>query len=278
MSDPLLTRKYAQRPVLVASHPRSGTHLAMDVMLRQFASCQNWRLYGLPVDHLYLNIERLGAKTRRFSDKHARQIINRPRRALLKTHYCAEFTSSWVQDESNPIEDRWRNLVTGAHVMASYHQFLSAIDPSVSGSDLMSFMQTLHWVHSTDRLGWWQMHVHSWSTRPNVRLLRYEDLVKEIFVVIEKMSLMLEEMALNKTPMLPPRVTSVFQTRVDRLLRLSPQSTAIVDDRHQFPAMDWGKILSNLQREEVSMRLESELKIFGYFMEVSPYAYKDLSR
>mgnify|MGYP006308750097 FL=1 len=86
MTPSVLTRPGALTPVLVASHPRSGTHLVMDLMRRQFPSLSNWRCFGLPLDRLYLNLERLGATERRIDPGLAARIVNRPRRALMKIH------------------------------------------------------------------------------------------------------------------------------------------------------------------------------------------------
>lgn len=216
---PILLPKDSLRPVVVASHPRSGTHLVLDFLRRQFGSFYSWRLWGVPLDHLYLNIERLGAERRRFSDPLARRIVKRPRRALLKTHFLSDFTSSWSREESSPPCMHWRDFIDQAHfiyivrhpldVMASCHQFLSGIDPAAAGASLPAFLKSPHWDGSADRVEWWQRHVESWANRDHVTVVKYEDFLKNPRQVIRLFSDVFREVALWRTPELPPKVTSV---------------------------------------------------------------------
>src|SRR4051794_27731921 len=43
-----------RRPVVVASHPRSGTHLLIDLLRRQFPACASWKYPLERMDRLYL--------------------------------------------------------------------------------------------------------------------------------------------------------------------------------------------------------------------------------
>ncbi|WP_417210222.1 sulfotransferase domain-containing protein [Antarctobacter sp.] len=277
MTAPAITRADALQPVLVASHPRSGTHLAMDFLRRQFPSLANWRYWGLPLDHLYLNLERLGAQDRRFSEDLARRIVNRPRRALLKTHFQADFGSSWQPEESAPPNGPWRDLADHAqtiyivrhpmNVMTSYHQFLSGIDPSRYATGFMQFLESDHWDASTDRLGWWERHVVDWTARPGTLVIRYEDVVKRPEATMRNLAEVLGERPANRMPPMPPKVSSITRTRFSRLLNLSPQSTAIVAERSRFPALDWRKELGAEERAKLAERLRPLLTRFDYSLE-----------
>lgn len=277
MSIPIIERADALRPVLVASHPRSGTHLVMDLLRRQFPTLSNWRLWGLPLDHLYLNLERLGADKRRFSESRARTIVNRPRRALMKTHFDAAFLSSWAADEAVPPQGPWRTLVDSSctiyivrhpmDVMASYKQFLAGIDPNVNKLNLMNFICSPHWNGSSDRLGWWQAHVDGWAERKGVLVLRYEDVVRTTEAVLARMSAMLDEPAAGRIPYLPSKITSIARTRMDRMLRLAPESTAIVADRDRFSPEDWRRVLTAEDRAWIVTRIGPELVQFGYALD-----------
>jgi hypothetical protein len=154
MNETEIIRPDALRPILVASHPRSGTHLVIDLLRRQFRSLENWRMWGLPLDYLYLNLERLGSEKRRFPENRARRIVNRPRRALMKTHFDADFVTGWAEDESVPPPQPWLDFIAQARVfyvlrhpldvMASYHQFLSGIDENLAELDFLSFLRSSH--------------------------------------------------------------------------------------------------------------------------------------
>lgn len=274
MIPSVLTRPGALTPVLVASHPRSGTHLVMDLMRRQFLSLANWRLFGLPLDHLYLNLERLGATERRFDRGLAARIVNRPRRALMKTHFEADFSISWIEAESTAPEAPFRALADAArviyvvrhpmNVISSYQQFLSGIDPALAGLGTMEFLTAPHWDGKTDRLGWWIRHVTDWAARPGTLLVRYEDVVSHTGDMLNAMAGLLEEPVAGRKPLLPPKTTSIWRTRFDRMVRLSPESTAIVAERSRFPARDWRTELTDADRAAVVERLGPLLARFDY--------------
>jgi len=277
MIESILSRPDALRPVLVASHPRSGTHLVMDLFRRQFRSLDTWRLWGLPLDYLYLNLERLGAENRRFPEARAKSIVNRPRRALVKTHIQADFEAGWAADETVPPSQPWLEFVSQAHaiyvvrhpmdVMASYHQFLSGIDEKVGKLDFMSFLRSAHWDGTSTRLEWWDRHLGGWEVRKDVTVLRYEDVVGRTSETLTRVSDRLGELPAGRHPLLPPKVISIGRARVDRLLRLSPESTAIVADRNRFPAHDWRRALKNTDVSWIEERIGDTLTRFGYALD-----------
>lgn len=277
MSRPIIERADALRPVLVASHPRSGTHLAIDLLRRQFRSFDNWRIWGFPLDHLYLNLERLGADNRRFPEILARKIINRPRRALMKTHFDADFVTGWSEDESIPPSQTWLDFLDQAHllyvlrhpidVMVSYHQFLSGIDERLSELDLMSFLRSSHWDGSANRLEWWNRHVVGWVERECVIVVRYEDIVRQTGKTLALVSNCLDEAPVGRDPLLPPKTISIRRTRFDRVLRLSPPSTAIVADRNRFRASEWRQSLTKSDVAWIEQQIGPSLIRFGYALD-----------
>lgn len=266
MPDPL--------PVLVASHPRSGTHLVIDTIRRQVPGMRNWRPWGLPLDHLYLNLERTCSDNRHFDDALARRILARPRRGILKTHFLADLSESWIAEESGPLAPRWRALAEAARaiyinrhplkVMASYHQFLAGIDPHIATLGFRAFLESPHWTGTTDRLGWWQQHATGWLNRPNTHVLHYEGLMRDPAKALAGVGAFLGETIKNRQPYLPPMVTTVNRTRMDRLLRLSPDSTAIVADSKRFPAPDWRSALGSTELDWIEGRCGALLHRLGY--------------
>lgn len=262
------------KAVLVASHPRSGTHLVLDTIRRQFLSTAGWRLPGLPLDHLYLNLERLGADTRRFSPKLARRILGRASTPLLKTHFLADFSESWSAAESVKPPEEFLNIVDTARVvyvvrhpmavMSSYFQFLSSLHAEVRRMSLDDFLVSQHWSGTVDRLGWWCSHVEGWQAQKNTLIVRYEDLISAPYETVDRIAAHIGETPRLREPILPEKVTSVLQTRIHRLTRLSPPSTAIIADRLRYPLVDWRKALSQHTRDMVRVRCHALLDEFDY--------------
>lgn len=250
------------KPLLIASHPRSGTHVSIDFVRRQFLSTWNWRFPGWPNDHVYLNIERLGASSRRFSEATARRIVTRPRRAILKTHFNPQFTETWMEAESFSPADEWLSLIDRAikvyvvrhplDVMCSYYQFSCGIDPRHEQGGFLGFVFGPHWCETKTRLEWWKYHVQEWVARKDVTALRYEDIVSSPESTLNKLGHLLDEKPKHVTPLLPPKISSVFQSRMQRLLYISPQSTAIVALKNRYPMFDWRRNLSPAELSEIT--------------------------
>lgn len=263
-----------KRPILIASHPRSGTHLMLDLMRRQFPDTRSWRLWGKPLDHLYLNIERTTSDHRHFGKALTARVLERPRRALIKTHYLADFSASWVEEETGPLPAPVKEAVKNASkiyvhrdprdVMVSYMQFLSGFRPDIAAMDLMGFMKAPHWAGRTDMLGWWVEHVRSWQDMDGVLMVSYRDLIKAPQATVKMIATHTDCKPLMQTPILPPKVTSISRTRADRLLKLAPSSTAIIADKDKFPPYDWKKTMTNSDHEWLESRAKSIMTTLGY--------------
>ena len=259
--------------ILIASHPRSGTHLLIDVIRRQFPATRSWRWWGQPLDYLYFNIERSTSANRHFDQGFRKKILDRPDIPLMKTHYLADWSSTWVEGETAPLPDDVIEAVNTAavlyihrdprEVMVSYKQFLSAIRPDVAAMDLMAFMASDHWSGG-DMIGWWQKHVEGWLGRPGVTALSYRDLIKSPKETIERIGDVLGEAPHWRDPMLPAKVSTVSQTRRDRLFSLSPDSTGIVADRGRFPTRPWREVMSQDDHEWLEQRVGGLMQQLGY--------------
>jgi hypothetical protein len=74
-------------PLVVATHMRSGTHLTMDFVRRQFLSFRSWKWPVEANDMLYLALDVLSVLEANWGEARARRILSRPPRALIKTHW-----------------------------------------------------------------------------------------------------------------------------------------------------------------------------------------------
>ena len=232
------------RPILVASHPRSGTHAVIDFIRKTFPSTRSWRLWGLPLNHLYVNIESLTLQesrvNKRLAEWSASRKFNRPDRALLKTHFLPDFSETWVEEQSGPLGASWREIIDEAHlvyvtrdpraVMRSYKTFMSQFEPAYGEMSLVEFCQTAHWTGKMDRLDWWSRHVSEWLAVENVIHVRLERLLSDPAAVATRLSDALEERpVLSKDP-LPKPFRSVWEARLSRLTSLAPESTTVLPE------------------------------------------------
>jgi hypothetical protein len=78
------------------------------------------------------------------------------------------------------------------------------------------------------RVRLWAEHVENWLATPGVLAVRYEDLLGDTRRSIAKMGDHLGSLPLGREPLLPARLASRRQGRIQRFFRRRPQSTAIL--------------------------------------------------
>lgn len=233
------THEYVRRrPVVVASHPRSGTHTVIDFLRKNFSSTASWRFWGLSVEFLFLNLDTQASSRQTMASRAAEKIFARPQRPLIKTHLLSDLSQSWAEYESQPLPERWRQEVERAlviyvsrdpiPVMKSYRNFMAHLYPEYGQMPLIAFCKTAHWSGDTDRLGWWARHVSGWLDRPGVVHVNYDYLLRDPHGVLARLAPVFEETPREVDDPLPVHLKTITQARLSRLMHLSPESTAVV--------------------------------------------------
>lgn len=123
------------KPIVIASHRRSGTHLAIDLFRRQFRECRSWKFPGEPNDRLYVNLN--AVLDRKVPVSVACKILRRTAKPLLKTHRMpssnnSDTPQSFTQTELSRLFENTDIIYVyrdGRDVMTSYHQYRKGFDP-----------------------------------------------------------------------------------------------------------------------------------------------------
>jgi hypothetical protein len=192
----------------------------------------------------------------------------------MKTHYLADFSETWTSNETGSLPLRWREYIDKAVIlyihrdprdlMVSYKQFLSGIQPGVAEMTLFEFMQSPHWTGEGDRLEWWKRHVAGWLAKPGVVSVAQRNLLKHTEREVARLAAELKESPNYRQPLLPAKRSTIMRTRMDRMLRLAPESTAILADAKRYPAEPWRSSLSLGEQQYVLDRLGSTMALLGY--------------
>ena len=74
-------------PIVVAAHMRSGTHLTIDLLRRQFKSVGSWKWPGEANDSTYLALDVMGDLEANWGEKRAIRILKRCDRPIFKLHW-----------------------------------------------------------------------------------------------------------------------------------------------------------------------------------------------
>lgn len=231
-------------PIVVASHPRSGTHLLIDLLRWQFNACRSWKWWGERLDRLYCSIDELGASRGRLDESTAQTILSRTDRPIVKTHAWPSLDEAFLQPHHDGLPNGWsswlkqRGLLLYSvrdvrDVMASYQMFRDWFEDHPG--DLGTFIRGSDALELPNRVANWTHHVRAWQEAPYCHVIRFEDLLQDTEAQIQRLSELLGLDPDWKTPLLPERFSSIWDSRWARLFSSQPESTAIIGTGSQ----DW---------------------------------------
>lgn len=230
-------RRLTQRPITVASHPRSGTHLVIDLFRRQFRECRSWKLPGERLDKLYLSVEALFVPDSRspISEAVAVKVLRRVRRPLIKTHLVLPELRGGPMTSPGRIGQYWLDWLRrrgrvvyvyrdGRDVMCSFH-FFSAVYPSAR-CPLAEFIRQDD--GGVSRVKAWARGVRRWMREPGVLCVRCEDIHRDPRSVVQRFARELDLTPRYREPLLPRQLGSVWESRANRVFGIRPSSSAII--------------------------------------------------
>jgi hypothetical protein len=234
MSNTEIIQSLAQigRCIVIATHPRSGTHLTIDLLRKQFRECKSWLWFGETLHHSYLNLDMLAlTHSLHISQQEALLLLSRARRPIIKTHSLPSFEQFDLENTElirRLIQnaDIYYVVRDGRDVLCSVHLWRQQVDPKAR-CPLSEFLRQEENGMSRPRI--WAAHVLSWLNKQGVRILRFEQIIKDTRKVLTQIGQELGLKPLYVEPLLPKRRQSDSRW-ADYWLRLTRQfeSTAIV--------------------------------------------------
>lgn len=207
---------------------RSGTHLMIDLLRRQFADCRSWKWPGEPNDMLYLPLDVLTDPTDDWDKSRALRVLRRSKRPILKTHWTLPSLENlrvhqpdladWIDSEGTFLHVV-RNPFTVLASQWAWDCSTRRIAPGQTAPDLA-------WVEATTSS--WAHHFRIWSQRNNTIRFRYEDSVGNPQGTVERLSDAIGEPALFRQPLLPGKLRGPWHSRWNRIASIRPDSTEIL--------------------------------------------------
>jgi hypothetical protein len=231
------------RRIVVATHRRSGTHLAIDLLRRHFAACQARKRRGEGLDSLYLNLDRLDARRRPIDEARAESLLRRAERPIVKTHELlrhvkgcgdhAEFTAAVLEDADLYCVHR-----DGRDVLCSLFVYTRSHDRDVPAT-LSEFLRQC--FQDRSRVRHWAKDVRASLALPGVRAIGYASLMADPKGAVARFAGDLGLAPLAKTRALPHPVRSRWGSRWRRLFATHPEGTSI-------PGRSWGRASPSWRR------------------------------
>jgi len=185
--------------IIIASHRRSGTHLTIDSILNNFDIPINPVKQYITLDHFSSHINNKYLSEDYFE-------MSKYDTCIFKTHAHGNVSDFF---HCEPVlKDHFLNLFEtakimyvyrdGRDVMTSLYYYQKQFDKSFRNTKFSNFLRmennydsaTYHRI--LDRPSYWAFHILSWIQKPNILLVRYEDLHEEYIKTLQKIAIHLD--------------------------------------------------------------------------------------
>ncbi len=222
-------------PVVVCTFMRSGTHLTIDLIRRQFAAFHSWKLPIEPNDSLYFPVDILlpNWEPPNWDIDRVLKVLRRPKRPVIKTHFLEPGLAALASRQ--PAVAEWlRQRGTFIYVRRDPRRVLPslwAIMPEWKPEDAGPFDRDFIRRHFAA----WREHVASWTREPGVTVLDFDDVIVSPLETLKTLAQVLQEPLLNREPLLPSPLRSRFHSRCTRFLGFGSPSTAVLTLRDPPP-------------------------------------------
>jgi hypothetical protein len=260
------------RPVVVASHPRSGTHLLIDTLRLNFPDCKSWKWWGERKDRLYLNVISLNKCRNLVSEVRAMQILRRARNPIVKTHATADLTRDAMDGDltATPAAEVLSWMKDHSKVLYTYRDGRNALCSLFeverewnNGAPQATFSEYIRQCpNGKSRVREWTDHVRGWIDDYRVFCVAMEELLIHPVVCLRGISDYLGlpcDWQHCEIPGITPNLTA---SRIDRLFCTHPSSTAVI---HRLSGQtDWRKHFTPKDREFFASESDELLVKLGY--------------
>lgn len=248
--------------LIVATHPRSGTHLTIDLLRKQFRECQAWLRFGETLHYSYIDLDHLMQVNKPYlSESKAMNLLSRPSIPLVKTHslpltikHSAETSS--VVEQIRQKAKIYYIVRDGRDVVCSVYRWKNA------QCSLAEFIRQQE--NGFSRPKQWAFHVLSWLYESNVNILKFEDICNNPNAFLQRIAAEYNINPLWEEPLFPRRRKTDSRWE-DYWLRLTRQleSTTIVG-RHQGKPPKWQETFTREDRAFFHQEAGEVLMQLGY--------------
>ena len=237
--DAIHTFDEISKCMIIGTHPRSGTHLTIDLLRKQFRDFQSWLWWGETLHNSYLDLDHLMRITKPYvSESKALNLLTRANIPLIKTHSFPSVIKLGAEHSELIRQIRQKAHIyyvvrDGRDVLCSVYLWKNA------GCSLSEFIRQEENGLSRPRI--WANHILSWLNEQNIRVLKFEHIIKNPHHVLNQIA---DEQGLEPLwakPLLPQKKRLTGSRGEDYWLRLTRQleNTTIVGRKQGQKPPKW---------------------------------------
>lgn len=182
-----------KKPISIISHERSGTHLTIDNLICFFCGTGKKReILNLSKNYSYWDIDHIAWEGRPLFDKLQRYIKLKGSTQILKTHMKKQSLTSDLPENLKYIKIIIENSIRiyvvrdGRDVMSSFHNYVKYYD-KYTGT-FHQFLNDKVRGSTTNSVERWRDHVSGWLSDDGVLMIKFEEMLSDQSVVLEKIS------------------------------------------------------------------------------------------
>lgn len=250
----------SNRPIVVVSHKRSGTHLTLDLLRRNFRECNAWKWWGENDSRLYLSLPSLHDPRAliSISERHAVALLRRCSRPMVKTHHFLEELPTGERTANGRIGRYWVDWLEEHGQKLYVHR---------DGRDALCSLQLLE--AKRDRRRWlplskfirqktaggvsraeaWARHVERGLAAPEMVPLSFEELAQSTRRCLDRLARRLELTAEYREPLLPRKAKAALGSRLAQRMARRPESTAVLGRPKGLRLERWREAFSRDDRK-----------------------------
>ncbi len=265
------------RPVVVASHQRSGTHLLLDLLRRQFRECDAWKLPGEKLSRLYVTLEAIEnpAVESPLTPKQVLRILERCERPLIKTHMVLPRLFAGKREAGGNLDEAWiawlerQAQILYVHrdvreVMCSLLLFWIGHAPATrSSTSLSEFIRQLD-GSGRNRVSAWSDHVRAHLDDPRVQSIAFRDVLEDTADTVTDLGEFIHCKPRYRMPLLPTRTRGIWRSRLARIVSWRPVATTVLGRPPGVSLPRWRDALTRDDRIFVHEHAGDVLTRLGY--------------
>jgi hypothetical protein len=215
------------RPVVLATHRRSGTHLSIDLLRRHFPACRSRKRWFEGLDSLYLNLDAMAPPWDLAPDRALERLLRAPR-PIVKTHASPGFETWDARVRDFSLEVVARGDVIGVHrdvrdVLTSFHHYERSYAPEQRRS-LSEFIAQKDGGVSRPRA--WANQVRAWRDAGALSIA-YEEIIGDPAAALERLAATLGMTAAGVEPVLPGALAGRYHARWHVAFSRAPSATTV---------------------------------------------------
>ena len=253
--------------IFVVSFPRSGTHLTIDFLRKQFKECQI-KLSALESRHRsYLTLGHLSKQNFNYiSQARALAILSRAEVPIIKTHETPGFQE--IGEENEYFVRQLSQNAVFFYVVRDVREVLTSLHCGLQSNSLEARCSFSKFIRQEcNGQSWpkrWASHVQMWSSQPSVNLVKYEEIIRDPVQMIENWGKLLELKPQLEKPLLPSKCCPKNRWQ-DYWFRLTgrTESTAI-DSFFSYCKSPWQTLLDYQDRCFIHQEAGNILIDLGY--------------